>query len=261
MEHVTQTPKASATSHENKSLLALKFGLSALLLFALPFLGKGQTTAPPAEWDFDSPSTVPGFELDDNWIYTPIQASDGSIVAVGFSDKYNNGTTGERHPAVIKYIPGPTRKIQWEAIPTFQNPGLGITIANSGSGGFSDVFESNEGGTKFIYACGIIRKTITGGTSGRIPVIAKFYLSTGYLVYFKEVSGFTEARFTRMAPLFAGGTLSTIFVAGETSVSAGTTKATVFKIKPDGTLDIGFNTTGFRQYSAPSPQRKQTDFF
>ena len=170
----------------------------------LTTLATGQTIAPPAEWDFDSPSIVSGFELDDNWVYTPIQASDGSIVAVGFSDRYTPGctptpplpndpcpsnsntcTTGERHPSILKYIPGPIRKIQWEKIPTFPANAIpNVTIANSGSGGFGDVFESNENGTKYVYACGIISKTISGNTSGRIPVIAKFYLSTGALVYF-----------------------------------------------------------------------------
>ncbi len=183
---------------------------------ALPVLSVGQNIAPPAEWDFASPSIVPGFELDDNWALTPIQASDGSFVVVGFSDKYNNGLTGERHPSILKYIPGPVRKIQWEAIPTFQNPGLGITIADSGSGGFSDVFESNENGTKYVYACGIIRKVLPGGgASERIPVIAKFYLSTGALVYFNEINAFAEARFTRMSPVFSGGTLVSIYIAGE----------------------------------------------
>ena len=238
----------------------------------LTTLATGQTIAPPAEWDFDSPSIVAGFELDDNWVYTPIQASDGSIVAVGFSDRYTPGctppvpvpndpcpnnsntcTTGERHPSILKYIPGPIRKIQWEKIPTFPANAIpNVTIANSGSGGFGDVFESNENGTKYVYACGIIRKTVSGNTSGRIPVIAKFYLSTGALVYFKEVAGFSEARFTRMAPVFSGGTLASIYVAGESSVAGATTKATIFKIKPDGTLDITFNGTGFRQCSAPS---------
>ncbi len=242
----------------------MRLFVSSALLFLLSLqAAKGQNNAPPAEWDFDSPSIVSGFELDDNWAYTPIQASDGSIVAVGFSDKYNNGTTGERHPSIFKYIPGPVRKIQWEKIPTFPANSIpNITIANSGSGGFGDVFESNENGTKYVYACGIIRKTISGGgTSGRIPVIAKFYLSTGVMVYFKEVGGFSEARFTRMQPVFSGGTLASIYVAGESSVSNGTTKATIYKLNPDGTLATSFNATGFRQYSAPSPNdTKPTSF-
>jgi hypothetical protein len=119
-----------------------------------------QTIAPPAEWEFDSPGITGGFELDDNWLYTPIQASDGSIVAVGFSDRYGTAsgcspfpaasdpmcTTGERHPSIIKYIPGPIRKIQWEKIPTFPDGIIAnTTISNSGTGGFADVFESNEG--------------------------------------------------------------------------------------------------------------------
>jgi hypothetical protein len=221
-----------------------------------------QSTPPPAEWDFETPSIIPGFELDDNWAYTPIQASDGSIVVVGFSDRYNNGTTGERHPSILKYIPGPVRKIQWEKIPTFPaNSVPNITIANSGSGGFNDVFESNESGTKFLYACGIIRKVVSGGTSGRIPVIAKFHLSTGTLVWYKEVGGFSEARFTKMAPMFTSGALSSIYVAGESSVSGGTTKATIFKLKTDGTLDTGFDGDGWRQYSAPAPNdTKPTSF-
>ncbi len=107
---------------------------------------------------------------------------------------------------------------------------------------------------KYVYAGGAIVKTIAGGTSGIIPVIAKFYLSTGALVYFKEVSGFAGARFTRMSPLLSGGTLTGIYVAGESTLSGGITKATIFKIKPsDGTLDTGFDADGWRQYSAPSP--------
>lgn len=209
-------------------------------------------TPPPTEWDYEHPSIVSGFELDDNWAYTPIQASDGSIVVVGFSDRYNNGSTGERHPAILKYIPGPVRKIQWETIPTFPAGAVpNITIADSGSGGFNDVFESNESGTRFLYACGIIRKVISGGVSERIPVIAKFYLSTGYLVWFKEVGGFTGARFTRMAPVYnSSGVLTSIYIAGESSVGGGTIKATIFKLRPDGTLDPTFDGDGWRQYSA-----------
>ncbi len=256
-----------------------KFSPIAAIL--IPFLSMftappliAQMTAPPAEWNFDSPSIVSGFENDDNWAYTPIQASDGSIVAVGFSDRYSTAagcnpypapyvsgcTTGERHPSIIKYIPGPVRKIQWETIPTFPaNAEPGITIENSGgTGGFVDVFEADEGGIKYLYACGIIKKV---GSIYRIPVIAKFDLITGTRIYFKEITGFTNARFTRMAPVYSGTTLSSIYIAGESSVSGGTSYATIFKLTPNGTLDPTFDADGWRQYAAPAPNNTKATTF
>lgn len=224
----------------------------------LPGIGFSQSTPPAVEWDYDTPSTIAGFEDDDNWLYTTIQASDGSIVGVGFSDKYNGGTnstTGVRHPAIVKFNPGPARGIKWEVIPTYNNASVPLTIADTHSGGFADVVEITESGTPYLYACGIIRTVESSGNSERTPVIAKFHLSTGELVYFNRITSVTEGRFLRM--LSVG---SALFIAGEIKVS-GVNKAAVYKInRSNGTLDTGFDSDGIRTYSAPGLPNEPTIF-
>ena len=236
--------------------------LQVLCLFGLR-AAYSQSSPPAVEWDFDTPSTISGFELDDNWLYTTIQASDGSIVGVGFSDKYDagtNNTTGFRHPSIVKFNPGPAQGIKWEVIPTHNNPSVPLTIANTQSGGFADVFEVTEGGVPYLYACGIIRTVESGGNSERTPVIAKFHLSTGALVYFNRITSIGEGRFLRMLSVNNSSGMR-IFIAGEAKIS-GVNKAAIFKINPsNGTLDTSFDSDGIRPYSAPSPNQNAPTIF
>jgi Secretion system C-terminal sorting domain len=221
-----------------------------------------QTTPPTAEWDFDAPSSVLGFEKDDNWAFTPLQASDGSIISVGFSDKYEgtftNPTTGLintyafRHPAILKYVTSPTRKIQWERIPTYD---LGYNIPDRFVGGFVDLFESAESGVNYIYACGTIVDLGFENGNKVIAVIAKFDLETGDLSYFKTilVDQGISARFYGMSPVFdLNNQLVNIYLCGESEDQTGTNKGTIFKLEPNGELDLAFGQGGYKRYDSPS---------
>jgi hypothetical protein len=111
--------------------------LASLFLLLKAFQASAQNNPSSIEWDFSSPSTYPAFVMDDNWIHTIIQASDGNFIGVGFSDEV---PTGERHPAILKYNPG--RYIVWEKITTYDQ---GIQL-QGGVGGYTDVIEVTEGG-------------------------------------------------------------------------------------------------------------------
>jgi Secretion system C-terminal sorting domain len=233
------------------SILTLLFAQGVLI---------AQNNAPAVEWNYSTPSTVAGFGLDDNWAHSIIQTSDGNFVACGFSDMYNTSTnqaTGFRHPSVLKYNPG--RTVVWEKIPTFQsNPQ--VPIANTGRGGFSDLFETTESGTKYIYACGAISRT--GTTNERIAVIAKFRLDNGQLIYFAEHALGTNAYFARMLPYPTATNPTSIFAAGFVALSGQNQKGSVIKLNPsNGSIVTSFGSGGFIQYSDAAPNSaRETQF-
>lgn len=241
--------------HSNRFSTFLSL-LTSLLLPALVFGQYPPSIITPAtvEWNFQTPTIYTGlnFGTKEDWALSTIQASDGSIVTVGFTEREITGP--EFHPSIFKYIPGPDRLVQWEAVPTDQ---LNIGVATAGTGGFTDVFESVEGNGHYFYACGMFVPVLTQKPTA---VIAKFESATGALVYFKNITqsstAFIESRFVRMLPYYDNtGAVTAIYIAGQSSIAAsanndGIRKGTIFKLSPNGTLDTSFDGDGWRQYPA-----------
>jgi Secretion system C-terminal sorting domain len=251
----TATPqhRTTATLVRVEKLIAV-FSAFFLVFLQVPISAQNNPTV--IEWNYSTPSTIPGFELDDNWAQSIIQTSDGNFVACGFSDKYNSAqgiTTGIRHPAVLKYNPG--RTIVWEKIPSHQlNPQIPI----SGGGGFNDLIETTEAGIKYIYACGQI--TRANATYGRIAVIAKFRLDDGNVMYYKEHAIGTSANLFRMQPIPSASSPTHIMVVGKTTTSADPQeRGTLYKFTTAGDLVTAFGVGGFKRYTA-SMNPGDTDF-
>lgn len=203
-------------------------------------IATAQNTPPPVEWNFSTPSLSPNFAGDDNWANAIIQATDGNIIAVGFSDlDEGTGDDWRRYPAIFKYNPG-QRLMVWETIPDHVE---GNTIEPAKVGGFNDVFEFiNDDGIPLLFAAGHVKRD----NSSEHPAIGMFNRSTGQIADYHDLA--PNARIYSLAPVFTGPTLTAVYGCGNVNTVDGP-RAAIFKMTPEGQLDTGFGTGGYVTYT------------
>ncbi|MFZ4545580.1 MAG: hypothetical protein ACOYOA_16130, partial [Saprospiraceae bacterium] len=218
------------------------------------------------EWDFSTPSTIAGFDTDDNWALGVIQTSDGNYVSCGFADKFTGNKTitcgsrsitstqNRRHPSVLKFSPTNGAKVIWESIPT-QND----VFDDSFSGGYNDIVEFTKDGHQYLFAIG----NLTRDTSkDKKPLITIFDAETGeialndsgdpcYLELFDNIDGL-NGRLTNLQPVYdSNGALISVYVCGQVKYPGGLFQAAIYCFKADFNdfgLDVNFNGVGFKQY-------------